>query len=202
MQIKLTKTELRIQQIRLQQLQKYLPTLQLKKMLLQLEVNQAAQEIEQFELEFQAAHKKVSAYALLFSDRNAFELFPAVKIVEVQKKFENIAGVDVPLLEKVVFQEASYMLFDSPVWLDSAINGLRELITLREKIRVAEEKKAALEKELREVSIRVNLFEKVLIPRAQGSIRKIKIFLGDQQLAAVCQAKVAKQKILEREALL
>ncbi|HEY5259666.1 MAG TPA: V-type ATP synthase subunit D, partial [Rhabdochlamydiaceae bacterium] len=55
-------------------------------------------------------------------------------------------------------------------------------------------------KELRDVSIRVNLFEKILIPRAQGNIRKIKIFLGDQQLAAVCQAKVAKQKILEREA--
>ena len=201
MSIKLTKTELRVQQIRLQQLRKYLPTLQLKKMLLQLEVNQAAQEIEQFELEFQAAQKKVSAYALLFSDRNAFELFPAVKVVEVQKKFENIAGVDVPLLDKVVFQEASYLLFDSPVWLDSAVADLKELITLREKIRIAEEKKAALEKGLREVSIRVNLFEKVLIPRAQESIRKIKIFLGDQQLAAVCQAKVAKQKILEREAL-
>ena len=92
------------------------------------------------------------------------------------------------------------MLFDAPVWIDSAIIGLRELITVREKIRVAEEKKAALEKELRDVSIRVNLFEKILIPRAQGNIRKIKIFLGDQQLAAVCQAKVAKQKILLREA--
>jgi V/A-type H+/Na+-transporting ATPase subunit D len=197
--IKLTKTELRIQQVRLAQLQKYLPTLQLKKMLLQIEVNQAEQEIEQLRSEFRGAERKISSYSGLFSDRSAFDLFPSVKVVEVQKQFENIAGVDIPSLEKVVFQESNYPLFDSPVWLDAAIEGLKHLITIREKIRVGEEKKAALQKELREVSIRVNLFEKILIPRAQQNIRKIKIFLGDQQLAAVCQAKVAKQKILERE---
>ncbi len=60
----------------------------------------------------------------------------------------------------------------------------------------------ALEKEWREVSIRVNLFEKVLIPRCQKNIKKIKVFLGDQQLAAVSQAKVAKGKIEENKALL
>jgi V/A-type H+-transporting ATPase subunit D len=65
-------------------------------------------------------------------------------------------------------------------------------------ISIAEEKKIALEKELREVSIRVNLFEKILIPRCEENIKKIKIFLGDQLLAAVSQAKVAKTKIEER----
>jgi V/A-type H+-transporting ATPase subunit D len=196
MQVKQTKTELRSQQLKFNQLQKYLPTLQLKKMLLQLEVNLAAQEIEEIRREFDAAYKKISAYARLFTDPSAFELFSAVKILEVQKKYENIAGIDVPILDKVVFDETEFMLFDSPVWLDTAIADLRGLLTLREKMRVGEEKKAALEKELRDVSIRVNLFEKVLIPRAQEIIRKIKIFLGDQQLAAVCQAKVAKQKIV------
>lgn len=198
--VKLTKTELRSEQYRLQQLQKYLPTLQLKKMLLQIEVNQAEHEIEQLHQEYKTEEKKISTYAALFSDRNAYDLYSAVKVLEVQKKFENIAGIDIPVLERVVFQDNGYMLFDSPVWIDSAIVGLRGIITVREKIRVGEEKKAALEKELREVSIRVNLFEKILIPRAQENIRKIKIFLGDQQLAAVCQAKVAKQKILAREA--
>ncbi len=197
--IRLTKTELRSQQVRLAQLQKYLPTLQLKKMLLQVEVNQAEIEIEQLKSQFRAAEKKVIAYCPLFAEKNALDLFPSVKVIDVIKKFENIAGVDIPSLDRIVFQENTYFLFDSPVWLDSAIEGLKTLITIREKIRIAEEKKAALEKEHREVSIRVNLFEKILIPRAQQNIRKIKIFLGDQQLAAVCQAKVAKQKIIERE---
>lgn len=198
--IKLTKTELRTQQLKLNQLQKYLPTLQLKKMLLQMEVNQAEAEIDALKVQFDSTQKKISNYCSLFSDKNAFDLFPSVKIVEVQKMFENIAGVDIPIFQKVVFQESSYFLFDTPVWLDSGIAGLKELIVIREKIRIAEEKKILLEKELREVSIRVNLFEKILIPRAQENIKKIKIFLGDQQLAAVCQAKVSKKKIILREA--
>ena len=45
-QIKLTKTELRLQQLKLAQLLKYLPTLQLKKAMLQAEVNFTQQEIE------------------------------------------------------------------------------------------------------------------------------------------------------------
>ena len=66
---------------------------------------------------------------------------------------------------------------------------------MHERIKVAYEQRNALEKELREVSIRVNLFEKILIPRAVDNIRRIKVFLGDQELAAVCRAKVAKNKI-------
>ena len=45
----------------------------------------------------------------------------------------------------------------------------------------------------------MNLFEKVLIPRADRNIRRIRIFLGDQQLAAVAQAKVSKKKIHKRK---
>ena len=191
----LTKTELRNQQHRLGQLQKYLPTLQLKKMLLQVEVQAAEQEIKEFAREFQLKKGRVVAYASLFSSSGSFDLFPAVKVVQIDRIAENIAGVDLPILDRVIFQESKHLLFDAPVWLDSAISGLRELIILKEKITISKERKAALEKELREVSIRVNLFEKILIPRAQEAIRKIKIFLGDQQLAAVCQAKVAKFKI-------
>lgn len=197
--MKLTKSELRLQQLRLNQLQKYLPTLQLKKALLQVEVSSAQLEIEQLQQQYQTQEETVTAYAALFSDRGAVDLFPAVKVLDVKRHVENIAGVDIPVFEKVIFQESFHFLFDAPVWLDSATAGLRKLIILREQIRIGEEKKAALEKELREVSIRVNLFEKILIPRSLANIRKIRIFLGDQQLAAVCQAKVAKQKILERE---
>jgi V/A-type H+-transporting ATPase subunit D len=196
--IKLTKTELRVQQVKFNQLQKYLPTLQLKKMMLQVEVNQAEAEIEKEAASFKAAEKKVSDYCQLFSDKTAFDLFPSVKITEVEKQYENIAGVDIPIFQRVIFQESSYFLFDTPVWLDSAIGGVRGLIEIREKIRVLEEKKRRLAKELREVSIRVNLFEKILIPRAKQNIKKIKVFLGDQQLAAVCRAKVSKKKILSR----
>lgn len=197
-EVKFTKTELRAQQVKLDRLQKYLPTLQLKKAMLQMEVNQAQSEIEALVAEFTDAEAKIGKYSALFSERSAFDLFSAVRIQQVERSYENVAGVEIPSFERVLFEPATYSLFDTPLWFESAILGIKGLITIREKIKIVEEKKRALEKELREVSIRVNLFEKILIPRAQENIKKIKIFLGDQQLAAVSQAKVAKKKILMR----
>jgi V/A-type H+-transporting ATPase subunit D len=197
-EIKLTKTELRLQQLKLDRLRRYLPTLQLKKAMLQVEVNQAQSEIAALVIDFSALLEKVGNYSALLTERSAPDLFSAVKIHEVSRIYENIAGTDIPNFEKVIFEPSTYSLFDTPLWFESAILGIKDLIVMRERIKIAEEKKRALEKELREVSIRVNLFEKILIPRAQENIKKIKIFLGDQQLAAVSQAKVAKKKILLR----
>ena len=197
-EVKFTKTELRIQQVKLDRLKKYLPTLQLKKAMLQVEVNQAQSEIEQLIVEFGNSEQKVGKYSALLTERSASDLFSAVKVHQVGRSHENVAGVEIPNFERITFEPSTYSLFDTPVWFESAILGIKNLITIREKIKIAQEKKRALEKELREVSIRVNLFEKILIPRAQENIKKIKIFLGDQQLAAVSQAKVAKKKILLR----
>jgi V/A-type H+-transporting ATPase subunit D len=197
-EVKFTKTELRVQQLKLDRLRKYLPTLQLKKAMLQMEVNQAQAEIKALIGQFAASQEKVGKYSALLTERSATDLFSAVKVHQVERLNENVAGVEIPNFEKIIFEPAAYSLFDTPLWFESAILGIKELITIREKIKIAEEKKRALEKELREVSIRVNLFEKILIPRALENIKKIKIFLGDQQLAAVSQAKVAKKKILLR----
>lgn len=198
MTVKLTKTELRVQQVKLGQLQKYLPTLQLKKSMLQMEVLGAQAEIENLTTKFNSKEEQVAHFASLFTDKFAEDLFQSVKILKVNKKIENIAGVDIPYFTSIDFQPAEYALFYTPVWMESAVQSLQELIIIREQIKLAIEKKRALEKELREVSIRVNLFEKIMIPRAIGNIKKIKIFLGDQELAAVSQAKVAKRKIALR----
>lgn len=197
-EIKLTKNELRTQQNRLKQLEKYLPTLQLKKAMLQAEVNEARAEIAILEKEHRHQYERVEKYSSLLSDRSMVGPDQAAKIESVRKRHENIAGVEVPYFEGVTFLDAPYNLFETSPWVDTVIDGIRELVVLRLKIGVAEEKKKALEEEFREVSIRVNLFEKILIPRALRNIKKIKVFLGDQQLAAVSQAKVAKRKILEK----
>lgn len=197
-EIKLTKSELRLQQQRLTQLQRYLPTLQLKKAMLQAEVNESRQEILLFEEGYKKELAAMESYSSLFSDISSFEPERAAKIVKVNKRYENIAGVEVPYFDNVVYAEYLYNLFDTPPWVDSAILGLRTAAEANVKIDIAKEKKIALEHELREVSIRVNLFEKILIPRCTRNIKKIKVFLGDQQLAAVSQAKVAKAKINER----
>jgi V/A-type H+-transporting ATPase subunit D len=194
-EVKLTKNELRNQQVHLAQLEKYLPTLQLKKAMLQAEVNEVRHEIQRLEQELETKRQQVDLFSGLLTTRTTINPLQAVKVKEVHKRYENIAGVEVPYFEGVDFEEFSYNLFETAPWVDAAIVELRNLAILREHIQVAYEMRQALEKEWREVSIRVNLFEKILIPRAIENIRKIKVFLGDQQLAAVSRAKVAKTKI-------
>ncbi len=200
MTVKLTKNELRLQQTRLAQFMRYLPTLQLKKAMLQFEVTLAQMEITRLKEDLLKIRLQVDEFAPLLLEKVDVDLVQYADVLHVKKKYENIAGVEIPLLEKVVFREPEYFLFDTPVWTERATEMLRELVTSREKISIAEEKRRALEKELREVSIRVNLFEKILIPRSEDNIKKIRIFLGDQQLAAVAQAKVAKRKIALKKA--
>jgi V/A-type H+/Na+-transporting ATPase subunit D len=198
-EIKLTKNELRNQQNRLSQLQKYLPTLQLKKAMLQAQIHEARLEIAKCEEKFQSEQRAAEVYSELLTEKTVLDPRQVTEIKDLRKRYENIAGVEVPYFESVTFKDFYYNLFDTPPWLDSVIAGLRRLAESHIRVKIAQEKKIALEKELREVSIRVNLFEKILIPRALANIKKIKIFLGDQQLAAVSQAKVAKRKIEERK---
>lgn len=198
-EVKLTKNELRLQQNRLMQLEKYLPILQLKKAMLQAEVHEARLEIAKSEENYRQVHHLVEEYSALLTEKTTLDPRNAVKIKEIKRHYENIAGVEVPYYEGVSFEDMDYNLFETPPWVDGVVLGLRSIAEARIKVVVAEEKKAALENELRQVSIRVNLFEKILIPRAKGNIRKIKVFLGDQQLAAVSRAKVAKTKIEKRK---
>lgn len=197
--IKYTKTELRQQQIKLGQLEKYLPTLQLKKAMLQLEINQVSGELSRLDRQMSSYEEKAHGYQQLLTSNDADALFDSVKIEMVKKHYENIAGVEIPIFDEIVFKAPTYALFDTPFWIESGIHGIQNLVETRERQEVLREKKKLLEKELREVSIRVNLFEKIMIPRTKENIKKIKIFLGDQQLAAVSQAKVSKRKILERK---
>jgi V/A-type H+-transporting ATPase subunit D len=199
MALKLTKNELRNQQTRLSQFQKYLPTLQLKKAMLQFEVSVAQMELSRLMEEMKLVRHQVEDFAPLLVEKITVNLTLYADILYVKKRYENIAGVEIPIFESLVFKDANYTLFDSPVWTDRATEILRSFAITREKVTIAEEKKRALEKELRSVSIRVNLFEKILIPRSLENIKKIRIFLSDQQLSLVAQAKVAKKKIAAKK---
>ena len=51
---------------------------------------------------------------------------------------------------------------------------------------------------VRKVTQRVNLFDKVLIPRARKHIERIRIHLSDAERAAVVRSKIAKGKRLKQ----
>jgi V/A-type H+-transporting ATPase subunit D len=200
-EIKLTKQELRVQQQRLQELSQYLPTLQLKKAILQTQVQEAHQAIQQEQSSFNDNYSQICSYGALLSGSVGGHLDEYVRVVAVQRGYENNAGVEIPYLEKVEFAPLTYSLMNTPVWLDAVVVALRQLVVGKAALHIAKERVEILSAELREVTIRVNLFEKILIPRAEAAIKQIRIFIGDQQLSAIGRAKVAKQKIAQRRHL-
>lgn len=193
MRVKLTKTQLRLEQAKLKGFNQFLPTLRLKKALLQQEILEAQAEQRRWLELVERQWSGFENFAPLFST-SQFNPLQMVTIGKLDKSSENIAGVQLPCLVELEMRVAGYALLDSPPWLEAVLEELKDYRVAQVRAAIAEERVRCLQVELRQISIRVNLFEKVLIPRSQGAIRRISIFLGDQQLAAVGRAKVAKRK--------
>jgi V/A-type H+-transporting ATPase subunit D len=197
MKVKLTQGELKRQRDALRQYERYLPTLQLKKQQLQLEILLQQRALK--ERTESINKKKISALSwsgLFIEDPGIRRWLVPQKTVTARK---NIAGVDVPVFEHVEFAPAEYDLFLVPLWVDAGLEALREMVALLEEIRVIEEGITVLKHELRITTQRVNLFEKIKIPEAKEAIRQIKISIGDQMTSAVGRSKIAKNKIEEAE---
>lgn len=197
-QVKCTKIELVRLKKKLGLFKKYLPTLQLKKMLLQAEVNKAREAVKRLEAEYRLEKENLSSHVHLLNDPIIQEIERAFEIEEVFTNMENIAGIQVPSLERLSFKDPEMSFMKTPLWVDEAIQRIRRLKHDYQKVIVGIEKKEILEGELRVVSIRVNLFEKRLIPELEKEISQIRIFLGDQELQAVASAKVSKEKSIKR----
>lgn len=196
MKVKLTKGELKRQRDALKQYERYLPTLQLKKQQLQLEILHQQAALDKERLDEEKKMSNAMSWAGLLSDTQ-FDLKKYVKSGRLTKDTRNIAGADIPLFVKMDFPRAEYDLFIAPLWIDAAIDALREIESARNKIAILEEGARILKHELRITTQRVNLFEKIKIPEAKEAIRLIKIYIGDQMANAVGRSKMAKRKIEE-----
>ena len=198
--IKLTKNELKSQRDALKRFRRYLPTLLLKKQQLQLEIRQVREAASLVERDRQNYAENVHQWCRLFDDALAAELTAMVTVEEWRTSVRNIAGIDTPVFEFVRFSDETYDLFATPAYYDDALNAVRKMVEYELRARTLHEQLSLIEQELRVVTQRVNLFEKVKIPEARENIRRIQIYLGDQQTNAVGRAKIAKGKCAARDA--
>jgi len=191
--VKLTKNELKRQKDALKRFKRYLPTLQLKKQQLQMMIRQVEQEEAQKRAEREDLRKILDGWIEVFGEPVDFENLLEVESLVTEEG--NIAGIDIPIFKEIRFKDINYDLFAYPLWIDAALDKLKEILTVDAELVVLEEQRKRLEQELRITTQRVNLFEKVKIPEAQENIRMIRIYLGDQQTAAVVRGKISKNKI-------
>ncbi|HUW86512.1 MAG TPA: V-type ATP synthase subunit D, partial [Methanoregula sp.] len=177
MKVKLSQGELKRQRDALRQYERYLPTLQLKKQLLQFEILHQQSTLRERKNSLSEKEKAAENWLGLLVEAPEIRQWLMPENIITAKK--NIAGVDVPVFERVDFEPAEYDLFLTPLWVDAGLETLRDTVSLQEEIRVIEKGISILKHELRITTQRVNLFEKVKIPQAKEAIRLIKIYISD-----------------------
>jgi V/A-type H+-transporting ATPase subunit D len=74
------------------------------------------------------------------------------------------------------------------------VQRLKDATEQRLRAEIAGERRNTLQIAVRQITQRVNLFEKILIPTAKQNIQKIRIYLGDAERASVVTSKLAKKK--------
>jgi V/A-type H+-transporting ATPase subunit D len=194
--IKLTKNELKKQKDSLKMYQRYLPTLMLKKQQLQGEIRITEIRIKELRTEKDLLDESFKNWVGVFGEKGIFT--PGLlKITSLKTSQGNIAGVAIPIFEGAEFETALYDLARTPLWLDMAVEKMKQVILLDLEAQIVEEQRKRLDHELRVTTQRVNLFEKIKIPETRGYIKKIQVYLGDQQTSAVVRGKIAKSGLVK-----
>ena len=196
--IKLTKNELKVQKDALKMYRRYLPTLTLKKQQLQSEIRTIEAKAIAVRKQREDLEQGFSSWIAVFSEQSAFP-DGIITVSNIRKGTGNIAGVAIPTFEGADFSRGDYDLYETPLWVDIAANHMEKAMSLDLEAEVLDEQVRLLEKELLSTSQRVNLFEKVKIPETEENIKKISIYMADQQVSAVVRSKISKRKIALRD---
>ncbi len=197
--IKLTKNEQKAQKDALKMYQRYLPTLTLKKQQLQTEIRTVEAQAIAVRKQREALEKEFEVWISVFGEEDVF-LPNIVTVSNIRKGAGNIAGVQIPTYQGADFARGDYDLYETPLWVDMAADCMEQALSLDLEAEVLDEQVRLLRKELLTTSQRVNLFEKVKIPETKENIRKIAVYLGDQDTSAVVRSKISKKKIEQRDA--
>ncbi|MBE0468325.1 MAG: V-type ATP synthase subunit D [Methyloprofundus sp.] len=182
----------------LKRYKKFLPSLDLKRQQLAAERKKAQLRLQQTELDIAQCYQQTAAMLPMLADKS-IHMTDLVKLTQVEIGEENIVGVYVPILDKMVIEVRPYSLFTEPHWVDQLVVQLKVMMELKIRQQIDTQRVEILGQALKKVTQRVNLFDKVLIPQAQQDMRKIRIYLSDMDTAGVVRAKSTKQKRL-REA--
>ncbi|HBR97439.1 MAG TPA: V-type ATP synthase subunit D [Gammaproteobacteria bacterium] len=189
----LNKSTLSKQTRQLKSYREFLPSLDMKRRQLMAERNQARQALQRLERDFAGIDPLIAEHLPMLSNERV-ELTDLVRVVGVDIVEENVMGTRLPLLNNVHVQVRDYSLLTKPHWVDRLAEYLMQALEQRIAIQVAQQRLALLEQAVLIITQRVNLFDKVLIPRTQKTIKKIRISLSDAERDAVIRAKLAKSK--------
>ena len=191
--LKLSKHALHEQQEQLKLYQRLLPSLDLKRRQLSMEVKNAQEDYAAAQAAVDALETRIGEELPMLADKD-FRLGGLVQLKTYNVIEQNVVGVKLPFLDSIDCTVANYSLLATLPWVDILVQRLKDATEQRMRVEIAGERRRILQVAVRRITQRVNLFEKILIPTAKQNIQKIRIFLGDTERASVITSKLAKKK--------
>nr|WP_319385216.1 V-type ATP synthase subunit D [uncultured Roseibium sp.] len=195
----LNKSSLARESTQLAEYRRFLPSLELKRLQIMAERARAKETLARLERDYEQRFTDLAASLPMIAN-NHVPLEGLVTLKQAERGEQNLSGTILPVLDGIDVETKPYSLLARPHWVDPYVEGMRDLLRLNLERDVARERIAKLVEAEAVISRRVNLFEKVLIPRAERNIKKIRMALADAERDAVVRAKISKRKTAARSA--
>lgn len=170
--------------------QKALPTIKSKESALRSEVKRAKDSAAEYRRRLDALVAEYDYMTALWGEFDCTLLC----VTDVVLSSHKIAGVRIPQLEDVVFDEKPFDMFSSPAWFGDGLDVLKRLARLGIEFEVYNRQTELLDYARRKTTQKVNLYEKVQIPGYEDAIRKIKRFMEDEENLSKSAQKIVKTR--------
>jgi V/A-type H+-transporting ATPase subunit D len=167
-----------------------LPTLKSKEAALRLEVKKARDIALKYDRQLRDREQEIKDMVRLWVEFDE----GLVKLTQATFTTRTIAGVRIPMVDKLVFELADISQFHKPDWFLDGIRILEELTRLSVQRDVSWRAMEILEYARKKTTQKVNLYEKVQIPEYHEAMRKIKRFLEDEENLAKAAQKILKRR--------
>ncbi len=172
-----------------------LPTIKSKESALRMEVKKAKDISTQYVEKLDALVNEYDYMTALWGEFDP-EL---LKVKDVKLSIQKIAGVRIPVLNDIVYEQKPLNLFSAPLWITDGIALLKDLARLGLEREFYLRKMELLDRARKKTTQQVNLYEKVQIPGYEDAIRKIKRFLEDEENLSKSSQKIVKDRHQQEE---
>jgi V/A-type H+-transporting ATPase subunit D len=191
----LNKTSMNQQKRQLATYQRFLPALEMKREQLMQEKKKAERQVHEKQQHVEELNQYIGERLPMLGAENVV-IEDLVTLGKIHVREENLLGLKLPVLDGVDISVVPYSYLARPHWVDNFVRKFQQMLEEKVSLSLLQRRLELLQRALRTTTQRVNLFSTVLIPGAQRNIKRIRLFLDDQERAGVVRSKLAKQKLL------
>jgi len=187
----LNKSALQKEQEKLALYKRLLPSLDLKRRQLTLELGRARKELDTGGKTMEELVDRTAADLPMLAGQER-DLSGLVRLKSARVEEENLVGVTLPVLKEMSWEVSDYSLLAEPPWVDVLVESIQRVAEQKKRVQVLTERVTLLARANRRITQRINLFQEILIQETEQNIRRIRIVLGDAEMSAVVRSKIAK----------